>query len=744
MKKCFTKMIVFIFCCIFIASLSGCGLNTADTGGDEPSANYTVTYDANGGVFYDGETSFVLTDLVKDAILTEPVAPVRTGYVFDGWSKSKYSIEKWNFSTDTVQKDITLYALWQTETPETYTVTFNANGGKFYNDKTTFDKTNLSYGEKLSEPITPEKENYEFIGWSTDEYLADYWDFEIDTVTGNFTLFAIWQEQVILDAAVQTFAEQQKRASLTNSYSTLLSNSKTVTISKEEGEKLKADGLLESVDVEPEGKEVIYKKRSAAYGIDDLSYYGANNNITYAGSMLKVNLEGTEIAPIVGIKRKPITLSIGLEGATGVDYQRIQVDTITQSTVGQAINQLVKGFTGEKAQLPYMVALQLTEIKAKEEINAALGLSFNVGSYFNLSSEFDFSNKGEQTYAILTLKQIYYTVNVDYFTEEGAFSLLDDSVTSAQLQNACGEGYCPTYVSSVSYGRLAAITIKTSKKFSELNAELNVGGKAWFTETEVEGKFQDIRDDSSIQYNWFVYGGSIDGNQEVLNGKNIYDMLQSLNQPYDPAKQVGVPISYQLSHLADNSSAKIGFVGDYYYAEYVDVSPKIQDGKTDNVSQSFNVELTVKDNYGDYNAYGAGYIANNNFLRVDISQLDLDYIKNCNNNIELKIELSVKEVDDGYQEVYVYNAGVNKNRVQKGMDKPIASIELEHGVGEKNTTYAKYCLSAVISPESFTNDELWIAFDAWGKNEDTWKAKDITVTLTKTAKAQITMYATKI
>ena len=626
-------------------------------------------------------------------------------------------------------------------------VTYDANGGEFYDGEKSFIVEDLPENAILSKPVSPTRTGYDFIGWSTGKYISDCWDFDKDTVNKSFTLYAQWEEIFKRDETVQGYAEQLKHTNLVSSYATSLSSCKTETLGDSEVEQARKDGLLKDVEVNsvPAGKKVVYKKRSASYGLDDLSYYGANNNITYAGSMLKINETGTEIAPLIGLKRKPITLSIGLEGSTGVDYQRIQVDTVSQSTVGQSINQLVKGFTGETAQLPYMVALQLTEIKAKEEINAALGLSFNVGSFFNLSSEFDFSNKGEQTYAVLTLKQVYYTVNVDYYAEEGAFSLLDDNVTSVQLQNACGNSYFPTYVSSVSYGRIAAITLKTNKSFNALSASLNIRAGYWITDGEIDGEFDSMSQDSSIEYNWFIYGGSTSGNQEVLNGNSIKEMLLSLNQPYNPAKQVGVPISYQLSHLADNSSAKLGFTGEYYFAEIVDdMESKLQPGKTEKVSKTFEGEYRIEDNYGDYSVNGAGYIADNRFLSVDVSSLDLEFIEKSDCRVEIVIELSIKEKDDGYQEIYVYNAGVDKNKVQKGKDKPIASIELEHGVGKVNSTYQKYCLTAVISSADITSEKLWIAFDAWGNDEDTWFAKDITVTLTKTSKTAHTMYSEKV
>lgn len=549
------------------------------------------------------------------------------------------------------------------------------------------------------------------------------------------------------DEEVQDYAQNQIKANIANSYLNNLESSPTKTLTDEEVAKAKKDGLLQNIELSasqiPNNKKVIYKKRSAEYGMNDLMYFGANNNITFPGSLLKINGAGTELAPIIGLKRKPITLSLGLEGATNVDYQRKEVSNIMRSTVGQAINDLVKGFTQENSQLPFVIAMQLTEVKAKEELNATLGLSFNAGSFFNLSSEFDFQTKKDQTYAVLTLKQIYYTVNVDYDFSEGVFSLLDDNVTLSKMKTACSEDYCPVYVSSVSYGRIAAITLKTSDSFKELSAKLNIKGGVGSFNANLSSELEGLSKVNDLHYNWFVYGGSIDGNQDVLNGSSINDMINSLNQPYNPSKVVGVPIYYQLSHIADNSSAKMGFVGDYYYAELVDAEPTIREGMRDNIYCLFSGEKKVEDNYGNYDSYGAGYIANNHYIKVDISKLDLDYIKNIGYNLEIKIELSIKEIDDGYQEVYIYNAGVSPSQVQSGKAPIIACAQIEHGVNTTNKQYEKYILKGVISTDSITKNELWIAFDAWGNKEDTWYAKDIKISLNKTKEKTYSMYPTK-
>ena len=72
-------------------------------------AKYTVSFDSNGG-------SAVASAQVNDGDkLTAPTQPVRKMYVFDGWYKDSGFTQVWDFDTDTVTKNITLYAKWKEE-----------------------------------------------------------------------------------------------------------------------------------------------------------------------------------------------------------------------------------------------------------------------------------------------------------------------------------------------------------------------------------------------------------------------------------------------------------------------------------------------------------------------------------------------------------------------------------------------------------------------------------------------------
>lgn len=76
------------------------------------------------------------------------------------------------------------------------TVHFESNGGSEVEDQT------VQYGEKIEKPKDPTRDGYTFDAWYQDLDKTQKWDFENDTVIGNMTLFAGWNEKT--DAPVQT------------------------------------------------------------------------------------------------------------------------------------------------------------------------------------------------------------------------------------------------------------------------------------------------------------------------------------------------------------------------------------------------------------------------------------------------------------------------------------------------------------------------------------------------------------
>jgi uncharacterized repeat protein (TIGR02543 family) len=75
-----------------------------------PIHTVTVTFDNNGG---DTEADPKVISVVYNGLITPPATePTKVGYGFYAWYRDAEGITKWDFETDRVTQDITLYARW--------------------------------------------------------------------------------------------------------------------------------------------------------------------------------------------------------------------------------------------------------------------------------------------------------------------------------------------------------------------------------------------------------------------------------------------------------------------------------------------------------------------------------------------------------------------------------------------------------------------------------------------------------
>ena len=72
-----------------------------------PAPTHTVLFDSQGGSAVAG-----VTNALHGSKLTAPVSPSKSGYSFSGWYKDAAGTVAWNFDTDLVTGDVTLYAKW--------------------------------------------------------------------------------------------------------------------------------------------------------------------------------------------------------------------------------------------------------------------------------------------------------------------------------------------------------------------------------------------------------------------------------------------------------------------------------------------------------------------------------------------------------------------------------------------------------------------------------------------------------
>ena len=297
----------------------------------------------------------------------------------------------------------------------------------------------------------------------------------------------------------------------------------------------------------PKDKIITYKKQSYSYTIHDISTYGMNDNITYVGAFLKVKIDGNQIIPINNLKRKPLKLSLKLESSSNYDLKVETVNDICLSNIRIAINNLVKAFSQKKIQIPLKLSTKLIEIRTKEDININLGIAFKCQPIFDISSKFDFDSKSNKTFALLIMKQVYFTINADY-GNDGAFSLLSDDVTEFDIKRAISKDEIPVYVSSVCYGCLIVISIQTSQSFNELENELNVDSGFSFN---AKSSLKKLNDNARYSCDFYINGGS-EKLKKAIKEYNMKKILKHLCNVDDQERNLGIPIFYQLSKIDDN------------------------------------------------------------------------------------------------------------------------------------------------------------------------------------------------
>ena len=153
---------------------------------------YTVTFNANGG---SGAPSSV-TKYYGETVTLPTATPTRSGYTFSGWGtySSDTSANYQPGSNYSANSSSALYAIWTANVPEpeTYRVSYNANGGSGApNAQVKTKDVTLTLSS-----TKPTRSGYTFKGWSTSKTATSptYYAGGSYTANASVTLYAVWQQ----------------------------------------------------------------------------------------------------------------------------------------------------------------------------------------------------------------------------------------------------------------------------------------------------------------------------------------------------------------------------------------------------------------------------------------------------------------------------------------------------------------------------------------------------------------------
>ncbi|MDR2146696.1 MAG: InlB B-repeat-containing protein [Tannerella sp.] len=234
---------------------------------------YTLIFDPQGGTV--NPTTKSVTD---DAAVGDLPTPTRSGYTFAGWF-TQVNGEGSRYTASTVYnnaEDLTLYANW---TPNTYTLTFDAQGGTVSPTSRT-----VTFGSVLETLPTPRRNGYTFGGWFT-EVNGEGTRYTASTVyntAGDLTLYAKW-------TAIPVY---------------------TITASAGSGGSISPAG---NVSVTQGSNQTFDFHPNTGYEIDKITVDGAN--IPVAGSYSFTDVTANHTIRVV-FKAKQYTLTFDAQGGT--------------------------------------------------------------------------------------------------------------------------------------------------------------------------------------------------------------------------------------------------------------------------------------------------------------------------------------------------------------------------------------------------------------------------------------------
>ncbi|AIW88926.1 MULTISPECIES: thiol-activated cytolysin family protein [unclassified Treponema] len=311
-------------------------------------------------------------------------------------------------------------------------------------------------------------------------------------------------------------------------------------------------------------KEVEYDV-SAAF--DDTLLLDPSQNSIYPGSVLRGDsldkdsyqeiIEGNKRKAVISFDLQGVKDKEGKDGKAGItsgeifpnlaSYRELRNKILSQSITYHA-----------SANLSYE-ELEITNEKSLEA-QLKIGVGFGAaGIKSKIAAGFKFKDGKHKERRLIKFVETFYTVDVNQEAAPLMINIPREKVGDTM----------PVYVSSVSYGRIAYLTIESEQEKSELKANLDTIFKVTTTnhaEADIDLAIKKLEKGTTITIN--IIGG---GSEAVTDLKQFQKYI--VKEGFS-AKNPGQIIKYQLRFLDDNATAYIKYGEKYKTVERVEVPAK--------------------------------------------------------------------------------------------------------------------------------------------------------------------------
>ena len=301
-------------------------------------------------------------------------------------------------------------------------------------------------------------------------------------------------------------------------------------------------------------------------GNPEFPLFNPNSSVIYPGNLLQGSTLNDAPPRTIPLARGPGVISYNL--INGNFSPSVAVDSVVLSEVRRAQNEIVAQSVAQNGPaVPANFSLSVEQVQSREELAFRLGASvrtFNVAASGSLAV----STQSERNSVLVTLRQAYYTMDVDVPTTTRAF--FKEGITGEQLARYVSADNPAAYISSVTYGRVFHMLFTSTASASQMKARLNLAFRGFRAEAAGSVEVERIGDLQGLSVQVLAYGGSdretFTAVADFTENESIRDFLQQIGQSSDI--RTGLPISYVVNSVADPSRVlKVNLATEYDVAE---------------------------------------------------------------------------------------------------------------------------------------------------------------------------------
>lgn len=304
--------------------------------------------------------------------------------------------------------------------------------------------------------------------------------------------------------------------------------------------------------------------RTLSRNFGEIAILQPTRGAIYPGALIFADRALVDGGPraLTGLTRAPLSLIVDLPGAE--DGGSFTVDAPSEGNVNNALNAALASWNGSSNyQDGHVDRSRSTHAStvAHSSSQYALSLGFNENwAEGPASAQFKTVSNSEKSVAAVVFTQVFYSVTVN--APENPAEFFDSGVNAEQARDVFSSTNVPAYIGSVSYGRIIMVRLETENATGTLDAEAALKYATGLTTASggLKTKYDSILSNSQITAATFGAGGQVTAqNIEAANLANVVNGRTGVYSKTNP----GVPISYTVNFLKDNSAARVGASTDY-------------------------------------------------------------------------------------------------------------------------------------------------------------------------------------